>query len=331
MPVDAIARLRQLAGTGALDLPLPGAGATPERLRALRALAATEDLSVGRLAEAHTDAIAILREAGAAVPTDALLGVWASNRSDTPVVAEGRPGGWRLQGTKGFCSGASILDAALVTAQAADGERLFLVPLGGAGVRVDLSVWRSPALAATATGAVDLDVELPSEAAVGGPGFYVERPGLWHGAIGVAACWAGGADGVAATVRARIDADDPSARAHLGAVEAARWGMAAVLADVGRAIDADPDDRAGIGFPRALTVHHLIVEHCLAVLSHADRVLGPGPLAFDAGHAQRVMDLRLYLQQHHPDRDLDAIGRYHLAANPPSGDAPSDGKGRAGQ
>ncbi len=324
MPVDAAARLRQVAASGALDLPLPGAGATPDRLRALRALAATEDLSVVRLAEAHTDAIAILREADCAVPPTALLGVWASNRSDAPVVAERGAGGWQLRGTKGFCSGASVLDAALVTAQAGDGERLFLVPLDDPGLRVDLSIWRSPALAAAATGAVAFETEVPLDAAVGGPGFYAERPGLWHGAIGVAACWAGGADGLASTVRSRIDAGDASARAHLGAIEAACWGMTAVLADTGRAIDADPDDRAGVGFPRALTVRHLIVEHCLTVLDHTDRVLGPVPLAFDAAHAQRVMDLRLYLQQHHPDRDLDAIGRHHL-------DDPSGRAGRAGQ
>ena len=51
MPVDAAARLRHLARAGALDLPLPGAGATPERLRALRGLGATEDLSVARLGD----------------------------------------------------------------------------------------------------------------------------------------------------------------------------------------------------------------------------------------------------------------------------------------
>jgi hypothetical protein len=312
MPVDAALRLRTLAATGALDLPLPGGGATPARFDALRTLAAVEDLSVARLAEAHTDAVAILVEAASAVPAGALLGVWASNRSSAPLVARRRSGGWRLEGSKGFSSGVTILDATLVTADADDGERLFLVPLRAGGVRADPSVWHSAALAATATGAVELDLEVAADAAIGGPGFYVGRPGFWHGAIGVAAVWAGGADGLAATVRARVDAGDVLARAHVGAIEAARWGMRAVLADAGRAIDADPDDRAGIGFPRALTVRHLVVEHCETVLHHAERALGPGPLAFDAGHAQRVMDLRLYLQQHHPDRDLDAIGHHHL-------------------
>jgi len=57
--------LRELYAGGGLDLPLPAAGATWARWQALAELAA-EDLSLARLAEAHTDAIAILAELGAA-------------------------------------------------------------------------------------------------------------------------------------------------------------------------------------------------------------------------------------------------------------------------
>ena len=56
-------------------------------------------------------------------------------------------------------------------------------------------------------------------------------------------------------------------------------------------------------------VRHLVAEHCGAILDRADRALGPGPLAFDASYAQRAMDLRLYIQQHHYERDLETIGR----------------------
>ncbi len=309
MPVDAAQRLRALERSGELTLPRPGGGATPARLDALWSLAATEDLSVARLAEAHTDAVAILTEAGHEVPPAMLLGVWASNRSDAPVTASRVGGGWRVRGTKAFCSGVTLLDAALLTAGTPDGEQLLVVPLRAGGVRADTSVWHTPALAAAATGSVDLDLDLPLDAAVGGPGFYVDRPGLWHGAIGVAACWAGGAAGIGAAVRAAVSQRDRHGLVHLGAIEAAVWGMGAVLADAGRAIDADPDDGAGVGFPRALMVRHLIAEHCTAILDRADRALGPGPLAFDAAYAQRVMDLRLYLQQHHFERDLETIGR----------------------
>ena len=49
--------------SGRLDLPLPGSGRTRERWAVLADLA-EEDLSLARLAEGHTDAIAILAELG---------------------------------------------------------------------------------------------------------------------------------------------------------------------------------------------------------------------------------------------------------------------------
>jgi hypothetical protein len=50
--------------SGRLNLPQPGAGRTRERWAALAELA-EEDLSLARLAEGHTDALAILAELGA--------------------------------------------------------------------------------------------------------------------------------------------------------------------------------------------------------------------------------------------------------------------------
>lgn len=55
-------RLRELIRHGEADLPLPGRGRTLERWSALAAVAA-EDLSLAKLFEGHTDAIAILAEA----------------------------------------------------------------------------------------------------------------------------------------------------------------------------------------------------------------------------------------------------------------------------
>ncbi|HKN99202.1 MAG TPA: acyl-CoA dehydrogenase, partial [Pseudonocardiaceae bacterium] len=53
--------LRRMAGSGALDLPLPGAGQTARRWAALAALGRC-GLALARLAEGHTDAVAILAE-----------------------------------------------------------------------------------------------------------------------------------------------------------------------------------------------------------------------------------------------------------------------------
>ena len=75
-PPEAAERLRELLKDGHLDLRSPE-GSAPGAVRQLRRLAATEVMSVGRLAEAHCDAAAIAAEAGSQLPEGALAGVWA--------------------------------------------------------------------------------------------------------------------------------------------------------------------------------------------------------------------------------------------------------------
>ena len=74
---------------GELDLPLPGAGETAQRWRRLAELTEA-DVVAGRLAEAHTDAVAILAELGGPDPKpDQLWGVWAAESGDAALLAHG--------------------------------------------------------------------------------------------------------------------------------------------------------------------------------------------------------------------------------------------------
>ena len=99
---------------------------------------------------------------------------------------------------KAFCSGSGVVDRALVTAASPDGYRMFDVAT--ADVVVDAVAGSWPAV-----GMVDSRSEtlvfggapLPDGAALGQPGSYTDRPGFWFGACGVAACWYGGALGLA--------------------------------------------------------------------------------------------------------------------------------------
>src|ERR1700761_6344758 len=121
--VDLVQRLRQLARSGTLDLPLPGRGHTAERHIALLELA-REDLSLGRLIEAHTDARAIIGEAGGERASTRVYGVWASESpAGTLTVRRGGDDTVLLDGAKQFCTGASLLDAALVTAFDGDSQQ----------------------------------------------------------------------------------------------------------------------------------------------------------------------------------------------------------------
>ena len=213
LPADDVGPLlRAGLAAGALDLPLPGAGRTLERWTALAELSAA-DLVLGRLAEAHADAVAILAELGGAAP-DGLWGVWAAEPPTARVEAVRTGDGWVLEGRKAWCSGALVLDAALVSAHADDGRRLFAVDV--ADVVPVPGTWAAVGMAASGSVAVDLD-RVPARP-VGGPGAYLDRPGFWHGGAGVAACWYGGALGAARVLRtaARDRALSPHALAHLG-------------------------------------------------------------------------------------------------------------------
>jgi alkylation response protein AidB-like acyl-CoA dehydrogenase len=295
--------------SGASDLPLPGAGATPRRHHALSAWGAA-DLSLARLAEAHTDALAILAEGGHTPRPDTLYGVWASDAPPSRLNCVRREdGGWQLDGIKQYCSGATLVGAALVTAHHADGLRLFDVPIGAPAVRAQPTTWASPAFADTATTAVEFrSLAVPDHRQIGEPGWYLERPGFWHGSIGPAACWAGGALSLvdAAT---RLNRRDPHSRAQLGALQATAWGLEAILEQAGREIDADPEDRSGTARTRGLKVRHLIERACTDVLDRFGRATGPQLLAFDAGVIRQHAALALYIRQCHAERDLETIPR----------------------
>ncbi|MFN2540230.1 MAG: acyl-CoA dehydrogenase family protein [Mycobacteriales bacterium] len=74
-------------------------------------------------------------------------------------------GGWRICGTKSFCSGAGHADAYLVAARRGDAISQFLVPAGD-GVHV-LATWDSLGMRATVSHDVELDVVVPESALLG--------------------------------------------------------------------------------------------------------------------------------------------------------------------
>lgn len=232
--------LEEVLVSGRLDLPHPGEGSTAERLRALMDLARTRPVGVARLAEAHCDAVSILHEADRKPVPGTVYGVWASGHAD-----DLRLEGSTVTGVKRFCSGLGIVERALVTVtDTAGAERLVDVAVDpDDGVAFDTTGWATAALSDTATGDVRFDAhEIDSDRVVGTPGWYLDRPGFWHGACGPAACWAGGTLGLIDVAHRLRDAD-PHRGAQTGALEAAAWGLEALFDAAGREIDASPDDR----------------------------------------------------------------------------------------
>ncbi|KKC03103.1 acyl-CoA/acyl-ACP dehydrogenase [Mycobacterium nebraskense] len=302
--------VRHWLESGRLELPLPASGRTAERWQRLASLA-EENIVAARVAEAHVDAVAILHELGGKPPESGQLwGVWAAEASDAVLTAIDVNGAFSLAGTKVWCSGAGFCTHALVTARLEDGTRgLFAVQVTDASVKPLPSTWWNAGMAGSDTRPVQFTNT--HAVAVGDPGDYLNRPGFWHGAIGVAACWLGGARRVADPLYrcAGSESADAYSLAHLGAVDAALAAGDAILATAAAQVDSDPFDRTGTAQLLARRVR-TIVEHAVdEAITRTGRALGPGPLCQDGRHAQRVADLSIYIRQSHAERDLAELGR----------------------
>jgi hypothetical protein len=133
--------------------------------------------------------------------------------------------------------------------------------------------------------------------------------------MGVAAVWYGGSVGVARRLlqAAWKRPPDQIALMHLGNVDAALAGARTMLADAARLID-EGHARGKAGNLIAHRVRQVVADAAEVVLRAVDHGLGPAPLALEPEHAGRVADLRLYLRQHHAERDAAALGQQAVEA-----------------
>lgn len=355
---DVSAALAWAAEIGRLA-PKPGGGRT-RQLWELLASTAAADVGVARILEPHLDALAILDQAPQPVGLDAIgvdarstWGVYAAEGPGAPLVAGrgggghnggghsggghsgvghsgvghsggsefgvGVGGGWLLDGVKPWCSLARDVSHALVTASTGDGmRRLFAVKLCQPGVDAADGPWVSRGLRQVVSAPVRFTA-VPA-VPVGDDQWYLKRPGFAWGGIGVAACWWGGAVGVARSLasgvlhsearhsEARRREPDQIALAHLGAVDTAVNAARATLAEAARFVD-DPDLSTDEPAIIARRVRNLVAGTVETTLMHAAHGLGPAPLALDEEHARRVADLQIYVRQHHAERDEASLGR----------------------
>lgn len=308
----AAERLQQLVEQGLDAIPLPASGQTLARWRAL-ALVARHDLSLAKLYEGHTDALAILGELNAAskAPPHSTWGVWAAEAPGARVmITPAVDGRVRLEGEKHWCSGAANVSHAILTAWFADGRgpQLVRLALAQTGVEVSAQAWQAVGMHASAS----LDVRLRGVVAdlVGGIGDYLSRPGFWQGGAGIAACWHGGALMLADTLREATMPDTDAARsplrlASLGRVDLALCATAALLREAAAWIDRHPGRDA---MHTALRVRLSAEATASAVLAEVGRALGAAPYCRDRRFARMAADLPVFIRQSHADRDLTALG-----------------------
>jgi hypothetical protein len=290
-------------------MPLPMTGETSRRLKNIFDTG-REDLSLAKICEAHWDAIGILSEANRNSSINELYGVWASEIPGNALQLSSSDNTLFLNGTKMFCSGAGIIDKALITAQLHEENVLLEINLKDNKnfFTIENDAWFTNAFMDTNTSTVIFkDFPIESSAMINSHNWYVTRKGFWMGSLGAAACWGGGAAGLLdyAMISKRRD---PHTLAHLAAMSANVLSIETTLAAYGNAVDQQDLPVTELEI-LALQVRHLVEMNCTDILRRFARAYGPYPMACVKNISRRYQELDLFLRQNHAERDLESLGR----------------------
>jgi len=308
-----VAMLQKLVAGHWDDLPFPGQGDTLGRWQRL-SLVASHDLSLAKLYEGHTDALAVLAELKAPIARQgSLWAVWGADPAEARVTVTPALAGARLEhlceirlnGVKAWCSGAEGLSNALLTVRDNSGALyLAAIDLPHDGIKFNGACWKAVGMSGSAS--VDVEFNNVPGRLIGRAGAYLDRPGFWYGGAGVAACWYGAAAALGHCMRGGLArASDPHFMAHLGAVDVALQGARATLHEVARSLDAAPGKCA---LSMALQARLQVEKAATEVITHVGRALGARPFCRDARFARLMADLPVFIRQSHAERDLAFLG-----------------------
>ena len=327
-PEQDFQALREL---GVLKAPLPtsqggqGAGTEPggmDLILRILTILGRGNLAVGRLFEAHVNAIKLItaygtptqvERAAADVRDGHLFGLWVT---DPPGHALQLSDG-SLHGSKGPCSGAGHVARALVTVDTPTGSRM-------AVVAVDRSVVIEPKLdtlqgmRAAVNGVAHFrGTPLAEDALIGGPGDYLREPLLSTGAWRTTAVTLGGLDALVSVTR-----DQLARRGHQAApLQQDRFGRMLIAQETARLWTAAAAERAEVSeAPVADQVAYVnlariaVETACLDAMRLAQRALGLAAFLRPNPVERLLRDLAVYLRQPAPDSVLTEAAYHAFSA-----------------
>jgi len=333
-PTEEVDRLRSI-GTLSLPLPIGRRGqndvrddAMTDQLASVLMLTGRGNLSVGRILEAHINAMQLIGHYGSAAQWQRAMKETQDGHLFALWVTDPAAGGLQMRlsgntvsltGAKQFCSAAGYATRALVTAQDTDGLARMLMlrlPLGE-----QVSSLPSPlqGMRAAVTGAVDFTgCETAADNCIGQAGDYLREPDFSAGA------WRGSAvalGGLIALLDLAIYQLGASGRLESQHVQA-RLGQALIARESARMwlrhaarIAEDPIAASGHRVATVGLARIAVETACLDAMRLVQRSLGLS--AFRQGNpVERICrDLATYLRQPAPDEVLTEAACW-FAANP---------------
>ncbi len=309
------------------------------------------NLSLGRVFEGHVNALQLVQTFGTLEQVqrfakDAhnhkVFGVWNAEAADgvklhlDPDAAN--KGGYRLEGSKTFCSGCGYVERPFVNGALPDGRwQMCIVPIEKVTVKVNPDWWQPPGMRASASYKVDFTgVALSARDIIGQPGEYFQQPWLTGGVIRFAAVQLGGAEALFDATRTYLQnlgrTDHPHQQARLGKMAIALeqgnlWlqggaaqveSYAPIFGDLPPAdpAQARPDQQRLVSY--ANMVRTAIEQVCMDMIQLSERCIGTNGLLPPHPMERIIRDLTLYLRQPAFDASLTGVGEYALSETSPA-------------
>jgi alkylation response protein AidB-like acyl-CoA dehydrogenase len=334
-PAEEISRLW---GIGALTLPLPVRGVAQEadgydsslvdRLSEVLTLTGRGNLSVGRILEAHINALHLIRRYGSdeqwrEASKDAqdghLFALWVTDPPTGGLQMRRSGHTIHLTGAKQFCSAAGYATRALVTAEDSDGSARMLVLRLQSGEQVMGLVSPLQGMRAAVTGAVDFTgYETSADRLIGQAGDYLREPDLSAGAWRGSAVALGGLiallDLTIEQLRASGRLQSPHVQARLGQALIARESSRMWVRQAAR-IAEDPTLPSRHRISTVGLARIAVEAACLDAMRLVQRSLGLSALRQGNPVERICRDLSTYLRQPAPDEVLTEAASW-FAAHP---------------
>lgn len=316
-----------LGEAGLLAIVLPGAqldfnkGNTSGLLKILTDIGKA-NLSVGRIFEGHINALYLIHlyadEKQKAIwyneviVNNYLFAVWNTQEADG-IQLVSHQNGICILGYKTFCSGAGVVNRAIVTGtidlQGRNGWQMSVLNVTDfTETRIDKQSWQPLGMKASGSYKVDFSkVIITEEDLLGTPGIYLRQPYFSAGAIRFAAVQLGGAEAIATETFNYLKnlnrTADPIQRLRLSSIMTQLITGRLWISKAGSCFDAwqhqEKHSEELIAFANMTRV--MIEEICLVIMQESNKCVGARGLMLPGILERLHRDLTFYLRQPAPD------------------------------
>lgn len=340
-PDGPVQEFEWLRACGALAIVLPGQlldfnmPNTPALLKILKDIGKA-NLSVGRIYEGHINTLYLIHLYGTAsqqahwyrgvAEEGHLFGIWNTQAADgINFITEG--GSLALKGSKTFCSGASLVNRALVTGNIdlplKKGWQMCIIDMGRIpDQQIDRDSWKPLGMKASGSYKVDFSGYLLSDTELlAKPATYLTQPYFNGGAIRFAAVQLGGAEAIAQLTLDYLNelsrTDDTMQQMRISNMMTQLITGRLWLEQAGKHYDewasAGTHNEELIAFANMTRVS--IEEICLKIMDESNRCVGARGLMHPYTLERVYRDLTFYLRQPAPDATRANIAKFFIEHN----------------